>query len=74
MHPYHLEDLVNDRLTELQRTRQHSRTTANPAFPGRRRRPRVAGLRPIGLLLIRVGDRIAGSEVCSPTTNPHRVQ
>jgi hypothetical protein len=62
MHPVLLEYLIKDRQDELARGRRYSRSATEQQGTSRRGFPRLAGMRPCGLLLIRFGQWLAGLE------------
>jgi hypothetical protein len=73
MHPVLLEYLIKDRQNEFARTRRHSRSAAEQQATSRRGSLRLAGMRPVGLLLIRFGQWLAGLEPPSRASSAERV-
>jgi hypothetical protein len=72
MHPVLLEYLIKDRQNEFARTRRYRRS-ATEQRTSRHGSPRLAGMRPCGLLLIRFGQWLAGPEPSSRASSADRV-
>jgi hypothetical protein len=72
MHPVLLEYLIKDRQNEFARTRRYRRS-ATEQRTSRHGSPRLAGMRPCGLLLIRFGQWLAGLEPSSRASSADRV-
>jgi hypothetical protein len=70
MHPSQLESLVNQRQAELRRAARPGAHRAGTPSPHHRRR--LLSIRHIGVLLIRIGERLAGPESPSPALRATR--